>query len=169
MATKPILTGWLAYILAIVLGVSCSLAPGQGVPRLSATAPAHAIPARVTPPIPTVLQTGQNACTATLEVQIGAQLTQSETIAYLLYLPAAYGQEPAKQWPLILYLHGSGECGRDLDLLKRHPLPALLDQDPDFPFIVVSPQLTACNFSGVSESPADLAALSWAWSARAGA
>lgn len=57
---------------------------------------------------------------------------------YLLHLPAAY--ESRADWPLILFLHGGGERGRDLALVKREGLPRLLEALPDFPFVVVSPQ-----------------------------
>lgn len=59
---------------------------------------------------------------------------------YLLYLPDAYAQDPTREWPLILFLHGSGERGDDLELVKRHGLPRIVEARPDFPFIVVSPQ-----------------------------
>jgi predicted peptidase len=62
-------------------------------------------------------------------------------INYLLYLPDDYGKDPAKKWPLILFLHGYGERGSNLELLKKHPLPKFFDSHSDFPFIVVSPQL----------------------------
>ncbi len=62
-------------------------------------------------------------------------------VRYLLYLPADYGRDARRVWPLIVFLHGSGERGSDLELLKRHPLPETLETDSDFPFIVVSPQL----------------------------
>jgi predicted peptidase len=42
---------------------------------------------------------------------------------------------------LILYLHGWGEHGYDLEVLKKHPLPETLRQQADFPFIVASPQM----------------------------
>ena len=64
-------------------------------------------------------------------------------INYLLYIPDDYGKDPAKKWPLILFLHGMRERGDELELLKKHPLPKLLDMRSDFPFIVVSPQLSA--------------------------
>lgn len=57
---------------------------------------------------------------------------------YLLHLPASY--ETRSDWPLILFLHGGGERGRDLDLVKREGLPRMLETLPDFPFVVVSPQ-----------------------------
>lgn len=60
-------------------------------------------------------------------------------LGYLLFLPKAY-ERKAERWPLILFLHGVGERGGVLEQVKRNGLPALLDQRPEFPFIVVSPQ-----------------------------
>ena len=62
-------------------------------------------------------------------------------VRYLLYLPDTYGKDRSVKWPLILFLHGRGECGKNLELLKKHPLPKTLESRTDFPFIVVSPQL----------------------------
>jgi predicted peptidase len=63
---------------------------------------------------------------------------------YLLFLPEGYGKDPAQRWPLILFLHGSGERGDDLNLVKRHGPPKLVEEEPErFPFIVVSPQCPA--------------------------
>jgi predicted peptidase len=57
---------------------------------------------------------------------------------YLLYLPKDYDQKEA--WPLVIFLHGAGERGDDLNLVKKHGPPKLIDQGQDFPAIVVSPQ-----------------------------
>lgn len=57
---------------------------------------------------------------------------------YLLYLPKDYDSKD--QWPLLLFLHGAGERGHDLEQVKRHGPPKLIDAGKDFPFIVVSPQ-----------------------------
>ncbi|MGI6374802.1 MAG: dienelactone hydrolase family protein [Anaerolineae bacterium] len=66
-------------------------------------------------------------------------ITRVVTLDYWLHLPPGY--EDGGEWPLILFLHGAGERGSDLQLLKKHPLPAMLDApDADLPFIVVSPQ-----------------------------
>ncbi|MBZ4211185.1 MAG: prolyl oligopeptidase family serine peptidase [Rhodoferax sp.] len=62
---------------------------------------------------------------------------------FLLFLPQGYGQEAGKKWPLMVFLHGSGERGDDITQVKKHGPPKLLDQQPDFPFIVVSPQAAA--------------------------
>src|SRR5262245_43532046 len=58
---------------------------------------------------------------------------------YLLYLPKDYGKED-KAWPVLLFLHGGGETGTDLDKVKVHGPPKLLAAGKEFPFIVVSPQ-----------------------------
>jgi predicted peptidase len=62
---------------------------------------------------------------------------------YLLFLPAGYGAEPGKRWPLILFLHGAGERGTNVWLVAKHGPPKLDTGTPDFPFIVVSPQCPA--------------------------
>ncbi len=60
-------------------------------------------------------------------------------VRYLLYLPPGYETAPGP-WPLILFLHGDGERGHDLALVKREGLPRLLEHNRDFPFVVVAPQ-----------------------------
>lgn len=62
---------------------------------------------------------------------------------YLLALPKDYDQK--ESWPLLLFLHGSGERGDDLNLVKKHGPPKLIEAGKDFPFIVVSPQCPAGN------------------------
>jgi hypothetical protein len=60
------------------------------------------------------------------------------TMKYLLYLPKDYDQKDS--WPLLLFLHGAGERGDDLNLVKKHGPPKLIEEGHEFPFIVVSPQ-----------------------------
>ncbi|NLY00710.1 MAG: prolyl oligopeptidase family serine peptidase [Rhodopirellula sp.] len=60
------------------------------------------------------------------------------TLDYLLYLPKGYDQQDC--WPLVLFLHGAGERGDDLELVKKHGPPMLAERGKDFPFILVSPQ-----------------------------
>ncbi|MGQ9651877.1 MAG: prolyl oligopeptidase family serine peptidase [Phycisphaerae bacterium] len=57
---------------------------------------------------------------------------------YLLYLPENYPSQD--RWPLILFLHGAGERGDDIEKVKIHGPPKLIAQGKHFPFIVVSPQ-----------------------------
>ena len=58
---------------------------------------------------------------------------------YLLYLPKGYEQGD-KKWPLVLFLHGGGETGTDLEKVKIHGPPKLVAAGKEFPFILVSPQ-----------------------------
>ncbi len=64
-------------------------------------------------------------------------------LGYLLHLPGDYRKDPDKRWPLILFLHGMGERGDDLEKVKIHGIPKLADKNPDFPFVTVSPQCPA--------------------------
>ena len=61
-------------------------------------------------------------------------------VRYLVYLPAAHRAGPGPP-PLVLFLHGDGERGDDLRLVKREGLPRILERNRDFPFVVVAPQL----------------------------
>ena len=67
------------------------------------------------------------------------EIMKDVSIRYLLYLPEGYGAE-SRRWPLVLFLHGSGERGRNLNLVKQHGPPKLVEQGRKFDFILVSPQ-----------------------------
>lgn len=66
--------------------------------------------------------------------------TASVRADYLLFLPKGYEANPDKRWPLILFLHGSGERGTNIWKVATHGPPKNVTEDPDFPFILVSPQ-----------------------------
>lgn len=68
--------------------------------------------------------------------------SEVEPIKYLLFLPAAYDDDPEALWPLIYFFHGAGENGDNLDRIKVHGPPMLVEKDPDFPFIVLSPLMS---------------------------
>jgi len=63
-------------------------------------------------------------------------------LRYLLALPDGYGDRARRgeRWPLLLFLHGLGECGGDLRAVVRHGPPKLLEAGRRLPCIVVSPQ-----------------------------
>ncbi|MCU7547534.1 prolyl oligopeptidase family serine peptidase [Chitinophagaceae bacterium LB-8] len=77
-------------------------------------------------------------CLSTQAQQMAQKFIQETD--YLLSLPDGYDQDTTKRWPLIIFLHGSGESGTDLQKVKVHGLPKLIEQGKKFPFIVVSPQ-----------------------------
>ncbi|WP_019423418.1 prolyl oligopeptidase family serine peptidase [Paenibacillus sp. OSY-SE] len=71
------------------------------------------------------------------------ELKKKVQLNYLLHLPDGYEKGSPKKWPLILFLHGAGECGDDIELVKIHGIPKIVEQKPDFPFVAVSPQCPA--------------------------
>jgi len=62
---------------------------------------------------------------------------------YLVWLPDGYGEDRDKRYPLIYFLHGSGDDDYDSTFVTSFGLPAVLaigDQPEDFDFVVISPQ-----------------------------
>jgi predicted peptidase len=69
------------------------------------------------------------------------------SLDYLLYLPENY--ESKSEWPLILFLHGAGEVGDDIEIVKSQGLPKKLESTDEIPFVVVSPQCPRNNNWGM--------------------
>lgn len=69
----------------------------------------------------------------------------ADTLRYLIHLPDDYDADPDRRWPLVLFLHGAGERGSDLDLAALHGPPKLADAGQEFPFILVTPQCGASS------------------------
>jgi len=67
------------------------------------------------------------------------EVIQTYRLNFLLYLPEDYNTQPRK-WPLVLFLHGVGERGTDINLVKKHGPPKLVEEGKQFSFILVSPQ-----------------------------
>ena len=84
------------------------------------------------PSVKPVAENGQQARSFEMSV------TRMVGCKYLLNLPQDYTSD--KIWPMLLFLHGAGERGDDLERVKQHGPPKLIAQGRDFPFIVVSPQ-----------------------------
>ena len=74
-----------------------------------------------------------------IEKKFEKEITLTLSANYLLYLPTDYNDNE-KDFPLVLFLHGAGERGTDIEKVKVHGLPKLISQGKEFPFIVVSPQ-----------------------------
>jgi len=71
--------------------------------------------------------------------ELHKRLGENQDYPHLTQLPDGYDKDQ-KPWPLIIFLHGSGERGTDLSLLKtRGPLGYINTGHP-LPFIVVEPQ-----------------------------
>jgi len=62
----------------------------------------------------------------------------AKPVEYLVYLPPDYTRW--RKWPLVVYLHGSGSRGRDLNIVRREGLPGLVTHGKKFDFVLLSPQ-----------------------------
>lgn len=84
---------------------------------------------------------------ATATPRAGAQVPMPPVAeggyAYQLFLPRGYSEADGARFPLLIFLHGSGERGDDVARVKVHGPPKIADQNPDFPFILISPLLPA--------------------------
>ncbi len=61
---------------------------------------------------------------------------------YLLYLPVGYDSND-DNWPLVLFLHGSGSAIQNIDEIRHGGPPLLYEQGMDSDFILLCPQLHA--------------------------
>lgn len=70
---------------------------------------------------------------------------------YLLYVPKDYDQR-TDSLPLIIYLHGASQRGKDLNMLKTYGLPHLTTKKGrEYNFIIASPQCPSyTSWSGIN-------------------
>jgi predicted peptidase len=58
---------------------------------------------------------------------------------YLLYIPETYNTEKSYKWPIVIFLHGKGEMGTNINVLTRTGLPKVVNGKP---FVMIAPQCT---------------------------
>ncbi|MGF2035872.1 MAG: prolyl oligopeptidase family serine peptidase [Nostoc sp. CmiVER01] len=82
------------------------------------------------------------------------QVSSTDSYNYLLFLPNGVHADADDVYdglrlrnetqqlllPTILFLHGAGQRGSNLDDVKKYGVPKIVEQQADFPFIVISPQ-----------------------------
>ena len=68
------------------------------------------------------------------------KLTGPSTYPYLLFEATNTSETIDGKFPLIVFLHGSGERGTDLSKVEVHGPPMIVKEDKEFPFYVLSPQ-----------------------------
>jgi predicted peptidase len=68
------------------------------------------------------------------------KISMAETLEYFLYYPPDYPTESDKKFPLLLFLHGGGESGASLEMIRKNGLPKLVSEGAEFPFLILAPQ-----------------------------
>ena len=80
--------------------------------------------------------TQEKAINSTFEMK--KKVTIVADYQYTLQFPADY--DDTEQLPLMVFLHGSGERGDNLDLVRVHGPWKFLEANPSYRFIVLAPQ-----------------------------
>jgi predicted peptidase len=131
----------------LIMGGGCLSAAPRSVPPtvIPSLTPTSVRPSAMLPATPTLEPTATatpQPPSAQQPFSITLRVAQSDVeVNGLLYLPADYGRDAQRRWPLIVFLHGSGERGTDPQRLTNSGLPQYLQDRSDVPFVVVSPQL----------------------------
>jgi predicted peptidase len=108
------------------------------------------------------------SCTQSVDVPTEQHLqgnfahVSGEEMRYLVWLPPGYGEDRDRRYPLIYFLHGSGDEDYDSTFVTSFGLPAVLalgEQPDNFEFVVVSPQAAPGTTWYTGNQPAVLDAL----------
>jgi len=51
---------------------------------------------------------------------------------YLIFKPRGYDADRTQRWPLVIFLHGSGERGTDIEVVKKNGPPKIIAQHPGY-------------------------------------
>ncbi|MRH99126.1 prolyl oligopeptidase family serine peptidase [Kriegella sp. EG-1] len=63
-----------------------------------------------------------------------------EDFHYYLYYPEAYESSENEVFPILLFLHGGGESGGEIEEIKSNGPPKLIAEGNEFPFLILAPQ-----------------------------
>ncbi|MEQ9310121.1 MAG: prolyl oligopeptidase family serine peptidase [Balneolaceae bacterium] len=69
-------------------------------------------------------------------VLLESNIDADQQINYLFYTPSDFKD----QAPLVVFLHGGGEGGTDIEKVKIHGIPKLISEGREFPFYMIAPQ-----------------------------
>lgn len=73
------------------------------------------------------------------EQRIEVEVHETKSLGYLIAVPEGYDAQ-GEAVPLLLFLHGKGERGNNLNKVKAHGPPKMIERGRDFGAIVLSPQ-----------------------------
>lgn len=72
--------------------------------------------------------------------RLSERITSTVTLAYLVAFPEGYDADKRKRWPVVFFLHASGEKGDDLGKLRVHGPLKEIANGRKIPALVVAPQ-----------------------------
>ena len=76
-----------------------------------------------------------------IDQALQTQISIDVNLPYRVYLPKAYASDDYTRFPLLLFLHGAGERGTDLDKMAAVGLPHEIEENGlTLPMITVCPQ-----------------------------
>jgi len=87
-----------------------------------------------------VLFQGCSAQSSSRLVDASLETVTTEEYQYYLYFPESYDIKKDEKFPLLLFLHGGGESGGDLEEIKTNGPPKLITEGKQFPFLILAPQ-----------------------------
>ncbi|HVG86740.1 MAG TPA: hypothetical protein VM820_19600 [Vicinamibacterales bacterium] len=128
---------------ALALSVGVLAFPEDAAAQVTATCMLNEVENRIYDPVPL------SGTLKSTEEQLVPELP------FRQYLPTGY--DPAKKWPVIVFLHGIGELGGTLTKVTEHSLPRMVESPGwDWPFIVLSPVLPSGNWYGSRQLVSDI-------------
>ena len=72
-----------------------------------------------------------------------------EGIEYLITYPYNYKQ--GAKYPVIIFLHGAGGRGTDIEIIKENPYFKEIAEYPEFPFVSIAPQCSGNSWFDIFE------------------
>ena len=88
----------------------------------------------------TLLATAAVQAELTVSTNLKTKITKEVDVSFVIQFPKEYESDKKKKWPLLMFLHGAGERGDNIERVKVHGPPKLVKNGENLPFIVVSPQ-----------------------------
>ncbi|MCC6300860.1 MAG: dienelactone hydrolase family protein [Anaerolineales bacterium] len=83
--------------------------------------------------------------TSTVNVGMHPYKSQTTDFNFMFYVPNGYQPDHQQQMPVVLYLHGTSLRGDNVNKLRIGEFTAILQYEPNFPFLVVAPQLPSTD------------------------
>lgn len=81
---------------------------------------------------------------------------ETRQLKYLMAFPESF--DPKQKYPVILFLHGAGTRGSNLEKLKNNPFFNEIAKYKDFPFVILAPQCSENTWFDMFERLKDFSA-----------